>query len=60
LIQHQATTDAVTAEVEKLLQPETRTQIIADYSWMKEHLGGAGASARAAEEIVKIAQRSDF
>ena len=56
LIQHQATTDAVSAEVEKLLEPETRAQILADYNWMMQHLGGAGASARAAEEIAKTAQ----
>ncbi len=56
LIQHQASQSAIVAEVEQLLEPRVRSQILADYAWMKAHLGGAGASARAAQEIIKVAQ----
>lgn len=54
LIQHQATTTVVRAELEKLFDPAVRQHIVLDYSMMREQLGGAGASAKAAAEIIQL------
>ena len=48
LIQHEYTPDRIAAELKRLLQPELRKHILQDYRELREKLGDAGASARAA------------
>ena len=53
LIQEELTTINLKTELNKLLNPVTREQIIKDYKTLKKQLGGRGASEKAAEIIVE-------
>tara|TARA_Y100001934_G_C12342969_1_gene771198 strand:- start:1079 stop:2188 length:1110 start_codon:yes stop_codon:yes gene_type:complete len=55
LIQHDFREDRLKAELQNCLREDTRSAILADYKELKEKLGGAGASERAAEEVVEYA-----
>ena len=52
LIQNELTETNLKIELDKLLKPETRTKILADYAELKVKLGGSGASKKAAELMV--------
>ncbi|MBA3972209.1 MAG: lipid-A-disaccharide synthase [Bacteroidetes bacterium] len=48
LIQNELNEANLKLELDKLLEKETRDKLLADYAALKEKLGGAGASAKAA------------
>lgn len=52
LIQHELNEKNLKAELDKLLNPVTRKKIIQDYTELKQKLGGAGASKKAAELMI--------
>ncbi len=52
LIQNELTESNLKTELDKLLKPETRTKILADYAQLKEKLGGSGASKKTAKLII--------
>lgn len=52
LIQHELSESNLKAELDKLLNPVTRNKIIQDYSELKQKLGGAGASKKAASLMI--------
>lgn len=52
LIQHELNESNLKAELDKLLNPVTRNKIIKDYTELKQKLGGAGASAKAATLMI--------
>ena len=55
LLQRQATPDCIVAEsLEFLLNPDRRSQILADYGRMRQQLGEVGVSDRAAREILDL------
>lgn len=51
LIQNDFNSTNLKEELQKVLSPETREKIFADYRELKDKLGGGGASARTAELI---------
>ncbi len=54
LIQEKLTPLNLMAELNKLLHPKTRAEIISDYKNLKQQLGGKGASQKAAEIIIDV------
>ncbi len=54
LIQDELNTKNITFHLNEILEPNTRTQLLADYQLLKEKLGGSGASQRAADKIVSF------
>lgn len=56
LIQNELNVTNAKVELQKILLPENRTKMLADYKILKEKLGGEGASAYAAEIIIAEAQ----
>jgi lipid-A-disaccharide synthase len=52
LIQHELNESNLKAELDKLLNPVTRNKIMQDYTELKQKLGGAGASAKAATLMI--------
>jgi len=52
LIQNELNTTNLKMELDKLLEPATRSRIIADYAELKKKLGGSGASKKTAELMV--------
>ncbi|MFY9311069.1 MAG: lipid-A-disaccharide synthase [Bacteroidia bacterium] len=52
LIQHELNESNLKTELDKLLNPVTRNKIIQDYTELKQKLGGAGASAKAATLMI--------
>lgn len=56
LIQHEVNEQRLVSELKLLLNSETRYAMLTDYAALRQILGGPGASARAAEEIIRIAQ----
>jgi lipid-A-disaccharide synthase len=52
LIQNELTEANLKIELDKLLMPETRSKILANYAVLKEKLGGSGASKKAAELMI--------
>jgi lipid-A-disaccharide synthase len=57
LIQDQLTTSYLIAEVNNILNPNIRSQILADYATISEQLGNAGASPRVAGLIHAYLQK---
>lgn len=53
LIQEGLTTDSIQAELTRILTGSARSQLIGDYKELKQKLGGAGASKKAAESIIR-------
>jgi lipid-A-disaccharide synthase len=53
LIQNVLTEENLTAELKKILEPENRIRIFKDYEILRDTLGGTGASALAADIILK-------
>ena len=56
LIQADFSAKNVATELNKLMQPDYRSRVEADYSTLKENLGGIGASANAAIIVLETAQ----
>ena len=54
LIQDELNSKNITTQLNELLEPNKRTQLLADYQLLKEKLGGSGASQRAADKIVSF------
>nr|WP_199318868.1 lipid-A-disaccharide synthase [Leptolyngbya sp. FACHB-541] len=54
LLQDDATPESVTHTALKLLQPEARQQMLADYQKMRQALGEPGVCDRAAHEILSL------
>jgi lipid-A-disaccharide synthase len=53
LVQHEMSTEQLYSELQKtLIGGENREEILNDYSQLIEMVGGAGASMRAAEDLV--------
>jgi len=59
LIQEELTLKNLKTELNKLLNPVTREQIIGDYKVLKQQLGGKGASQKAAEIIIETMKKND-
>jgi lipid-A-disaccharide synthase len=57
LIQHDLTTENLRIELEKILSSQGRERAASGYKLLRERLGGAGASKRAAEAIVAIVRQ---
>lgn len=53
LIQDELNTKNLTRELRKLLQPDTRAKILADYGELEQKLGGSGASHKTATAILR-------
>lgn len=53
LIQKELNTIQLKSELTKLLEPTHRTQLLADYDELQQKLGGVGASARAADLMIR-------
>lgn len=53
LIQDELNTKNLTRELRKLLQPDTRAKILADYGELEQKLGGSGASRKTAAAIIR-------
>ncbi|MBI2270570.1 MAG: lipid-A-disaccharide synthase [Bacteroidetes bacterium] len=53
LIQEELTTNNIQIELSRILNGTSRSQLIADYSELKQKLGGAGGSKKAAESILR-------
>ncbi len=53
LIQNKLTAESLRAALNKISGARERERILSDYKSLREKLGGAGASKRAAEEMVK-------
>jgi lipid-A-disaccharide synthase len=53
LIQKELNTTQLKAELTKLLEPTHRAQLLADYDELQQKLGGVGASARAADLMIR-------
>jgi len=56
LIQENCTTKTIKAELQKLLDPEYRKQLLTDYDTLEQKLGGVGASKKTAQLIVRSLQ----
>ena len=54
LIQDDLNTKNLVEELNKILEGEKRSQILNDYEFLREKLGGKGASEKAAEVILKV------
>ena len=54
LIQNDLNTKNLVEELNKMIEGEKRNQVLADYSLLREKLGGKGASEKAAEVILSI------
>jgi lipid-A-disaccharide synthase len=54
LIQSELNTPNIVAELNEILKDDVRARVSADYQLLKEKLGGAGASQRAADKIVEF------
>jgi len=54
LIQNDLNTKNLVEELNKILEGEKRSQILNDYEFLREKLGGKGASEKAAEVILKV------
>jgi lipid-A-disaccharide synthase len=54
LIQEAVSADRITAEVLKLIEPDRRCQMLADYARVRARLGEPGVCARAAAEIFRL------
>ena len=54
LIQNDLNTKNLVEELRKILKGEKRAQVLQDYEFLKEKLGGSGASDHAAEVILKV------
>jgi lipid-A-disaccharide synthase len=54
LIQDELNPQNITKQLNEILEPNKRTQLLADYKLLKEMLGGPGASQRAADKIVSF------
>jgi len=54
LIQDELNSKNSTAQLNELLEPNKRTQLLANYHLLKEKLGGSGASQSTAEKIVSL------
>lgn len=55
LIQHQANVEQTKKELSRILQPSVCEIMKKDYALLREKLGGAGASKKAAAEVVDLA-----
>ncbi|NMB24107.1 MAG: lipid-A-disaccharide synthase [Firmicutes bacterium] len=55
LLQNDAVSDRIGAELVKIWQPEARARIRRDYEVMRQRLGTAGAISRAAELVLNVA-----
>ena len=53
-IQNDLNTKNLVSELQKVLEGEKRQQVLADYSLLREKLGGKGASEHAADVILKV------
>jgi lipid-A-disaccharide synthase len=53
LIQDELNTNNIETELTKILESSARTQMLNDYKELKQKLGGAGASRKAAESIIR-------
>lgn len=53
LIQEELTTNNIQVELTRILTGSARSQLIGDYTELKQKLGGAGASKKAAESIIR-------
>jgi len=58
LIQNELNETNLKIELDKLLEPITRTKIVADYNTLKHKLGGPGASKKTAELMVGYLRKS--
>jgi len=56
LIQDECNPKRIRSELEKILKPETRRELIAKYDLLESALGGTGASEKTAKLIVKSLQ----
>ena len=56
LLQEDFTPEKLAATAVELLQPERRTQLVADLAFMKQRLGEPGAVGRVAQLILRIAE----
>jgi lipid-A-disaccharide synthase len=54
LIQDELNPQNITKQLNEILNPNKRTELLADYKLLKEKLGGSGASQRAADKIVSF------
>lgn len=54
LIQHNLNGDALKTELAKILETENRKDMLNDYKFIREKLGGHGASERAADNIIAL------
>ncbi|PIF47626.1 lipid-A-disaccharide synthase [Chryseobacterium sp. 52] len=54
LIQTDLNTKNLVEELNKMIEGEKRNQVLADYSLLREKLGGKGASEKAAEVILRV------
>jgi len=54
LIQSELNTPNIVVELNEILKDDVRSRVSADYQLLKEKLGGAGASQRAANKIVEF------
>ena len=54
LIQNELTVENLRSALRKIIDPEHRERILADFTVLKQKLGGPGASARAAETISRF------
>jgi lipid-A-disaccharide synthase len=52
LIQRGFTATKVASELQRLMQPEARAEVLAGYAELRQRLGESGASARAAQVVV--------
>lgn len=57
LIQHDMNAEKLNKELQLLIQEERRKAVLSDYSALREKLGGAGASQRAAQIVVEEAKK---
>ncbi len=54
LIQDELNVKNITDQLNEILEPNNRTQLLTDYQLLKEKLGGPGASQRAADKIISF------
>jgi lipid-A-disaccharide synthase len=53
LIQENCSTKNIKSELQKILNPDHRKELLANYLLLEEKLGGGGASKKTAQHIVR-------
>jgi lipid-A-disaccharide synthase len=56
LIQDSCTSAQIKIELQRILDPENRTKLLKEYEQLESKLGGAGASKKTAQLIIRSLQ----